>query len=129
MIGVPQLVVTNSTRQCSSHNRIVICQIACDRREYLFVTSFRFPRAVEAEASAWTIKPIGYCMANGRFAFPRSARQAEDPLCVSSPVDPVLDLGQNAVSSTWETTLGGISPGTVHVYHVLEVQIVDWSTG
>jgi len=90
---------------------------------------FRFPHVVKAEASAWTIKPIGYCMADGRFAFPRSARQPEDPLCVSSPVDPVLDLGQSALSSTWETTLGGISPGTVHVYHVLEVQIVDWSTG
>ena len=69
-------------------------------------------------------------LGDGRFAFPRSARQPEDALCVlSSAVDPVLDLGQNALSSTWETTLGGIPPRTVHVYHVLEVQIVDWSTG
>ena len=28
-----QLFVTNSTHQCLSHNRIVIYQIACDRRE------------------------------------------------------------------------------------------------
>ena len=60
-----QLFVTNSTHQCLSHNRIVIYQIACDRREYLFVMSFRFPHVVKAEASAWTIKPIGYCMADG----------------------------------------------------------------
>jgi len=95
--------------------------------------SFRFLRAVEAEASDWTttlIEPIGYCMGDGRFAFSRSARRPKDALCVlSSPVDPVLDLRQNDLPSTWETTLEGIPPGTVHVYHVLEVQIIDWFTG
>jgi len=97
------------------------------------VTSFCFLLAVKAEASNWTttlIEPIGYCMGDGWFAFPRSPRKPEDALCVlSSPMDPVLDLGQNALSGTWEITLGCMPPGTVHVYHVLEVQIVDWSTG
>jgi len=132
-MSLPQLVVTNSTRQCSPYHRITSCQIVCDRCEYFFVPSLCFLRAVEAEASDWTtalIDPIDYCVGDGGFAFLRSPRQSEDAQCIlSSPVDPVLDLGQNALSSTWETTLGCIPPGTVHIYHVLEVQIVDWSTG
>jgi hypothetical protein len=81
-----------------------------------------FPCAVKAEACAWTatlMKPVGYRMGYGRFAFPCSAGQPENTRFVfSSFVDPGLHFRQNVFPCAKETTLGGIPPGAIHMNHV-----------